>query len=146
MDLSILTGAAAVCLAGGVLPWITSGIAVVGAAVLLPEPALPALVALCALAQMTAKCGLYGVARWAPHRLPERARKLLRRAERYRERRRLLGLAVFSGALVALPPFYLITLACGVLRVPLAVFALAGIAGTVARYGLLAWAALTVPV
>lgn len=144
MELSVLLGAAAACLAGGVLPWINSELAVVSASLLLPEAMLPALVLGCAGGQMTAKCGIYGLTRWAPHRLPERARRLLDRVEAYRERRRLLGLAVFSGALVAVPPFYLITLACGVLRVPFAVFAVAGLAGTTARYGLLAWAALTV--
>lgn len=142
MDLSVLLGAAAACLAGGVLPWINAEIAVVSASLLLPEPVVPALVALCAAGQMTAKCGLYGVTRWAPHRLPLRARKLLDRVDRYRDRRGLLAVAVFSGALVAVPPFYLVTLACGVLRVPFAVFAVAGLLGTSVRYGLLAWAAL----
>jgi len=140
MDMSILLGAAAACLAGGVMPWINSEVAVAGAAVLLPTSAGPALVLLCAAAQMTAKCGLYGVTRWAPDRLPDRARLLLARVEHYRERRRILGLAVFSGAFVALPPFYLVTLACGVLRVPFVLFAVAGMAGTAARYGLLVWA------
>ena len=112
MDLSVLMGAAALCLAGGLLPWINSEIAVVGAAALLPTSAVPVLVVLCTAGQMTAKCGLYGVTRWAPERLPERGRRLLERAERFRDRRRTLGLAVFSGALVAIPPFYLVTLAC----------------------------------
>lgn len=138
--MSVLVGAAAVCLAGGIMPWVNSEIAVVGAAALLPATAVPLLVALCTAGQMAAKCGLYGVTRWAPERLPERGRRLIGRAERYRDRRRLLGLAVFTGALVAVPPFYLVTLACGVLRVPFALFALAGIAGTATRYGLLVWA------
>lgn len=140
MDVSVLIGAAAACLAGGVLPWINSEIAVAGAAALLPASAVPALVLLCTAAQMTAKCGLYGVTRWAPERLPARGRRLLERVERFRDRRRILGLAVFSGALVAVPPFYLVTLACGVLRVPFVVFAIAGLAGTATRYGLLVWA------
>lgn len=145
MELSVIVGAAAACLAGGVLPWINSEIAVVSAALLLPRATLLVLVVSCALAQMTAKCGLYGVTRWAPHRLPHRARKLLDRAQRYRGRRRLLAIAAFTGALVAVPPFYLVTLACGLLRVPLALFVVAGVAGTTIRYGLLAWAALVVP-
>lgn len=140
MDVSILLGAAMACLLGGVMPWINSEIAVAGAAALLPASAVPVLVLLCTAAQMTAKCGLYSVTRWAPHRLPERGRRLLDRAERYRERKRVLGLAVFSGALVAIPPFYLVTLACGVLRLPFMVFAIAGVTGTATRYGLLVWA------
>lgn len=144
MELSVLVGAAGACLAGGVLPWINSEIALMGASLLVPASTLPVLVVACSLAQMTAKCGLYGVTRWAPDRLPPRARALLGRARCYEGRQRLLGAAAFSGALMALPPFYLITLACGLLRVPFVVFVLAGAAGTTARYGLLAWLACSI--
>ena len=144
MELSLVLGAAAACLAGGILPWINSEIAVVSASLLLPEAVVPALVLACAGGQMAAKCGLYGITRWAPHRLPERARSMLDRVQKYRDRRAILAAAAFSGALVAVPPFYLVTLACGVLRVPFPVFAAAGLAGTTLRYGLLAWAALHV--
>ena len=141
MDANVLLGAALTCVAGGILPWINTEVVVIGAAMLIPSSALPALVTGCALGQMSAKCALYGVTRWAPERLPARARQLLSRVERYRERRRLLALAVFSGSLVAIPPFYLVTLACGVLRVPFALFAVAGLSGTAMRYGFLVWAA-----
>lgn len=140
-----MVGAATACLVGGVLPWINSEIAVVSASLLLSETTLPALVLACAAGQMTAKCGLYGVTRWAPHLLPSRARGLLDRAHRYGRRRHLLAIGAFTGALVAIPPFYLVTLACGVLRMPFALFAVAGAAGTTIRYGLLVWAALAIP-
>jgi membrane protein YqaA with SNARE-associated domain len=141
VDVSILVFAGLICFAGGLLPWINSEAAVVGAALLLPVEAAPALVLGCTVGQMAAKCALYGVSRWAPERLPARAMRLIDRVDRYRERRTLLGLAVLSSALVALPPFYLVTLACGVLRVPLSLFTLAGITGTATRYALLAWMA-----
>ena len=146
MDVNVLIGAALTCVAGGFLPWINTEIVVIGAAILMPPSALPALVIGCALGQMAAKCSLYGVTRWAPDRLPTRARKLLARAERYRERRRLLALAVFPGSLVAIPPFYLVTLACGMLRVPFALFAVAGLLGTAMRYGFLVWASIALGV
>ena len=142
MDMSVVLVAGLTCFVGGLLPWINSEVAVVGAALLLPAGAGPALVLACTLGQMAAKCALYGVTRWAPERLPARAKRLIDRVERYRERRVLLGLAVLSSALVALPPFYLVTLACGVLRVRFALFTLAGIAGTAVRYGALAWMAV----
>lgn len=138
-------GAAAACLAGGIFPWINAEVAVVAAALVLPEAYVPFLVGSCALGQMTAKAGVYGLARWAPHRLPERGRTLLSGADRYRDRRSLLGVAAFSGALMAVPPFYLITLVCGVLRLPFAAFLLAGLVGTATRYGILACLAHTVP-
>jgi len=140
VDINVVIGAALVCAAGGILPWINSELALVGAALLLPRPALLVLVLACAMGQMVAKLALYGATCWAPHRLPARARVGLARAEKYRDRPRLMGAAVFTGALVSVPPFYLVTLACGVLRIPLALFALAGTAGTVVRYGALAWA------
>ncbi len=144
MEWSIVIGAAAACLAGGFFPLSSSEAVVVGAALLLPVPGLPALVLACAGGQMVAKCVLYGLTRWAPQHLPARARALLSKTDRFREKRGLLGLAVFSGSVVSVPPFYLTTLAAGALRVPFLVFLLAGSAGTVARYAALAWVAATV--
>ena len=143
MDVSIVISAALACLIGGVLPWINSEVAVVGAAVLLPREAIPILVVSCTATQMLAKGGLYSLTRWAPDRLPERAQRLVAKAERFGRRPHLLVAAAFSGALVALPPFYLVTLACGTLRVPFALYAAAGVAGTAVRYGALIWAATT---
>jgi membrane protein YqaA with SNARE-associated domain len=90
---------------------------------------------------MLAKATLYGVTRWAPDRLPRRARDALARAEPYRARQKLLAAAVFFGASLSVPPFYLVTLASGLVRVPFPLFALAGLSGTAVRYGALVWAA-----
>ena len=144
MDASVLIGAAATVALGGILPWINGEVVIAGAALLTPQSGLPVLVLACAAAQMSAKAVLYGVTRWVPERMPARARKLASRVEAYRERRGLLVLAVFSGSAIALPPFYLVTLACGMLRVPFVLFAIAGFAGTISRYGLLAWFAAAV--
>ena len=139
MDTGLLIGAVATVAVGGILPWINGEVVIAGAALLTPQSGLPTLVLACAAAQMSAKAVLYGVIRWVPERMPARARRLTSRIEAYRKRRGLLVLAVFSGSAIALPPFYLVTLACGMLRVPFALFAIAGLAGTISRYGLLAW-------
>ena len=139
MDAGLLIGAAATVAVGGILPWINGEVVVAGAALLTPQSGLPVLVLACAAAQMSAKAVLYGVIRWMPERMPARARQLTSRIEAYRTRRGLLVLAIFSGSAIALPPFYLVTLACGMLRVPFALFAIAGLAGTISRYGFLAW-------
>ncbi len=139
MDAGLLIGAAATVALGGIFPWINGEVVIAGAALLTPQSGLPALVLACAAAQMSAKAVLYGVIRWVPERMPARARRLASRIEAYRTRRGLLVLAVFSGSAIALPPFYLVTMACGMLRVPFALFAIAGFAGTISRYGLLAW-------
>jgi len=141
MDAGLLIGAAATVAVGGILPWINGEVVVAGAALLTPQSGLPVLVVACAVAQMSAKAVLYGVIRWMPERMPARARQLTSRIEAYRKRRGLLVLAVFSGSAVALPPFYLVTMACGMLRVPFPLFVIAGLAGTISRYGFLAWIA-----
>lgn len=142
MDVTVLLGAALTCALGGVFPWIAADAAVVGAALLLPPEALPALAILCGTAQMGAKSGLYALARWSPERLPAKAHVMLARASELRARhRRAIGLAVFTGALTSVPPFYLVTVACGTTRVPFSLFATAGLAGNVIRYGAVAWAA-----
>jgi len=141
MDTGLVIAAALTCALGGVLPWINSEIVVLGSAALLPPASLPVLVVACAGGQMASKAGLYSLTRWAPHVMPARARALLARAERYRDRRGLLVGAVFFGSAVSVPPFYLVTLASGLLRVPFVVFWTAGFAGTGARYSVLVWAA-----
>ena len=141
MDLRVILGAAGACLAGGFLPWINSEVVVVGAAVLTPAEGLPVLVLACTAAQMLAKCSLYAITRWAPDKLPQRAQKLLAKVEKFRERRKTLALTVVLSSLVGLPPFYLVTLACGTLRVPFALFGIGGFTGTAIRYGALAWGA-----
>jgi len=141
MEPGIMIGAALTCALGGVLPWVSSELVVLGAAVLLPPVTLPMLIVACAVGQMSSKTLVYGVTRWAPHLLPARARAFLARAERYRGRRPLLVGAVFAGSAVSLPPFYLVTLASGLLRVPFPLFVLAGLCGTSVRYSFLVWAA-----
>lgn len=137
MEPGIVIGAALTCALGGVFPWINSEIVILGAVVLVPPAALPMLVGACAVGQMSTKAGVYGVTRWAPHILPDRARTLLDKAERYRDRRGMLVGAVFLGSAVSLPPFYLVTLASGLLRVPFALFFAVGLCGTAVRYSVL---------
>lgn len=146
MDLGIVLGAALGCAVGGILPWVNSELVLLAAAVALPPTALTPLVLACAASQMCAKGAIYGVTRWAPERLPKRARAALERVERYRTRRRLVAAAVFFGSAVSVPPFYLVTLASGVLKVPFLVFALAGLGGTAVRYGTLVWIARVIGV
>lgn len=141
MDAGVILTAALACAVGGLIPWVNSELAILGAAVLVPAEWLPLLVLSCALAQMSSKLVLYGVTRWTPERLPARARTMLTRMDRFRERRGLLTAAVFCGSALSMPPFYLVTLASGVLRVRLLVFALVGLSGTAARYGVLVWVA-----
>ena len=141
MELTLLLGAAATCALGGILPWISAEAVLLATALALPPGLLPTLVLSCALGQMVGKGGLYGLMRWAPHRLPERARRVLDRVEPLSRRSGILGSSVFTGAAAGLPPFYLVTLASGLAGLPLATFALAGLGGCVLRYGVVLWGA-----
>lgn len=136
-DLALILSATVAIAAAGVLPSGTAEIVMIGTALGISDAAVPFAIVACALAQMVVKSGIYGVARWAPSRLPRRAKRLLDRAERLGGRRRLMFAAVLTGSLVSVPPFYLVTVACGLVRVPFWVFATAGFSGTLVRYGTL---------
>ncbi|HSD29036.1 MAG TPA: hypothetical protein VLL75_17180 [Vicinamibacteria bacterium] len=135
-----LAGAIGFCVVGGLVPWLNTEAAVVGAALLLPPPLVPLLVVGAAIAQVTAKGALYGVARWAPRGLPQKARAGLERAARFARGRRSLTRTVLTSSTVGVPPFYLVALACGTVAVPFGPFLTAALAGTAVRYAVLSLA------
>lgn len=139
----VLLGALVATALGGVFPWINAELVVVGSAVLVPPEQLPLLVLAGASGHLVAKSGVYGLARFAPSRLPDRATRLLERSDRLTGSRGAAVLSLFASAAVGIPPFYLATLAAGVLRVPALLFAGAGFAGLVVRYAVVAWTAAT---
>jgi membrane protein YqaA with SNARE-associated domain len=139
MDLTILAGVWLTCALSGVVPWISAEVAIVGAAAFLPPGMLPLLVAGGATGQVIGKGAVYAFARWAPHRLPRHANGFLERLERYRlHRRRLLPVTAVSAA-CGFPPFYLVTLACGTLALPVGGFMGVALFGTALRYSILVW-------
>lgn len=126
----------------GVVPLVNAELLVVGAAVLAPAAALPLLAAVSAAGQMTTKIVLYGVARRAPSSLPVRARAALERgAERVRGHEGATRSTVLASAILGVPPFYGVSLACGALRIRFASFAVPGFLGRCVRFGALAWLA-----
>ena len=139
-----LAGALGICLVGGFVPWVNTEAAVVGAALLLPPGFLPVLVLGAALAQVFAKGTLYGLARWAPHRMPHKARAQLERVSELALRRRSLGLTVLASSAFGFPPFYLVTLACGTVALPFRAFLAPALAGSVVRYAVLSLATVLV--
>jgi membrane protein YqaA with SNARE-associated domain len=129
----------------GMIPFINSEILVVGVAVLVPSGAIPVVAVVASVGQMMAKLLLYGLARWAPSRLPERAKVRLQRAsDRVRERGGATGSVILASAAVGWPPFYGVSLVAGALQVSLGSFLVLGLVGRAVRFGALAWAARTV--
>lgn len=139
-----LAGALGICVLGGFLPWVNTEAAVVAAALLLPPRLVPLLVLGAALAQVLAKGTLYGLARWAPRGMPRRARAQLDRISRLAARRRSLTLTVLASSTVGVPPFYLVSLACGTLSAPFGAFLSTAFLGAVLRYAVVSLATVLV--
>lgn len=126
----------------GVVPLVNAELLVVGAAIAVPAAGLPAVALVSTMGQMSTKYLLYGLARWAPARLPERARSVLDRASAaVSSRGKATGSLVFTSAALGLPPFYGVALACGALNVRSRTFLVAGAVGRAVRFGVLAWTA-----
>lgn len=138
---TLIGGAFLSSVISGLVPLVNGEVVVAGAALAAtPDARLP-LLAACAAGQMLAKTCLYGLARWSPERLPRRARQSLARARQVRLSRRSAALVVLASACIGLPPFYVVTLAAGALRIPPALFVIAGTSGIVARYAVIVWGA-----
>jgi len=125
-------------IASGAIPFINAE-AIVLAAVLASPADAYAFAAASTLGQMLAKVVLYGLARWLPDRLPERAKKRLDEAsERVKNARQGGSTLVFVSALTGLPPFYLVSLAAGVIKMSLVGMVVAGTLGRLIRFVILA--------
>jgi membrane protein YqaA with SNARE-associated domain len=126
----------------GIVPIVNAELLVVAAAVAVPAVGLPLVVVVSTVGQMITKTLLFALARWAPGKLPARARAALdRAAAAVSAREGSAGSLVFASAATGLPPFYGVSLACGVIRMRLGTFLFAGGAGRALRFGVLAWLA-----
>jgi membrane protein YqaA with SNARE-associated domain len=123
-----------------VIPFINAEVLVVAAAAALPAVGIPLVAVTSTLGQMTSKASRFGLSRWAPQRLPERARSALERSGEVIQRGgRAADTVVFASAATGLPPFYGVSLAAGAVGMRLGRFLLAGGLGRLIRFGALAW-------
>jgi len=141
---SVILGTFAGCIVGGIFPWINTEVIVAGSVLLAAPHDIGWLVVAAAAGHTLAKTGVYALARWAPHLLPSRAKGLLARGQRLSDRAWMVPLTLLASSSAGLPPFFVTTIAAGMLRVPLVVFASAGMAGTSLRYAALAYGATLV--
>jgi len=140
--MGILGGLLVGTVISGIVPVVNAELLVAGAAVAAPGVGVPVVAAVSALGQMVSKTLLFALARWAPARLPVKARAALERAALAVERRGgAAGSMVFASAAVGLPPFYGVSLAAGALGMRLRTFVVSGGLGRLLRFGALAWAA-----
>lgn len=130
------------CVVSGVVPVVNAELLVVAAAVAVPAVGIPGVVLASTGGQMLGKTLLFGLARWAPGRLPARARRRLDRAvTSVSARGGAAGSLVFASAAVGFPPFYGVSLAGGALGMRTRTFLLTGTAGRALRFAAIAWAA-----
>jgi membrane protein YqaA with SNARE-associated domain len=127
-----------VSVTGGLLPFSPLEPVLLGiAAVARPSMLLP-VVALATVTQMASKTALYAASRKANHALSPRKRAFLDRLRiRLAGRRWLQVLMVLVSALFGLPPFYMMTVACGALGLPLSDYLVAGSIGRATRFTVL---------
>jgi len=130
-------------LLGGVIsafiPVVSAEVIVVSAATLGPEQLAAPCVLLLATGQMVGKAVLFHVGSGAlriPWLVP--AERLRRASARLGDRRRFGDLVLFTSAVTGLPPFYLTTLASGMLGVGFGRFTAVGFSGRLIRFGVLA--------
>jgi len=129
----------------GLIPVVNAEVLVMGAALAAPGIGVPLVALVSTVGQMASKTLLFGAARWAPHRLPARARAMLGRASQgVTSRGRAATSLVFTSAAIGLPPFFGVSLAAGALGMRTRSFLLSGGAGRLLRFGALAWAARNV--
>lgn len=141
----LLGGLLLACVVSGVVPVVNAELLVVGVAATVPVVGVPLIAAASSVGQMISKTALFALARWAPSKLPRKARAALERGTgSVRERQGTLWGLVFASAVTGLPPFYGVSLATGAVGMRLPPFVVAGGLGRFLRFGALAWAAAAV--
>lgn len=125
--------------ASAVFPWVNAEVIVLSLPAVAPSRAALVLLVLIATAgQMTGKCFLYWAGRKGNKVLPGRAGKVLIKWRDRLEARPSKAVAlVLISSVVGLPPFYLMTLLAGALRMNFLVYLTAGTAGRLVRFGVL---------
>jgi membrane protein YqaA with SNARE-associated domain len=120
------------------VPWVNGEALLLSCAVLAPSPlATVGLVGLASVGQMVGKCVLY----WGGSSLKFHKGRAAQLTESWKRRlskspSRALAV-VFLSSTVGIPPFYLITLLAGALKIRFAPFIGIGLCGRVVRFGLL---------
>jgi len=131
-----------VCALSAVIPLVNAEIYLLGASALAPrELAIPLIVA-AATGQMLGKSVMYFAGVGALRLPSERLRRMVARVdERYRTAGKggatLGGGIILLSAIVGLPPFYVVSIACGLFRIPFVQFLVLGTIGRLIRFAVI---------
>lgn len=119
-----------------VFPWVNSEVLVASMwAVTESQPLLIGLMVTATTGHMIGKSCIYWTSRGGSRVLPPRvARGVTRWSALLQAHPRKAGLLVLLASTVGVPPFYVVTLVFGTLRMPFVLYATAGSAGRLIRY------------
>jgi membrane protein YqaA with SNARE-associated domain len=126
--------------ASAVLPWVNAELLLLAvAAPLTSTTALLIAVLAVTVGQVSGKSALYWLARCARLRMPARLNPTISRWRRRQEQQPAAALAMMLvSATVGMPPFYLTTLAAGVLRIAFGTFLAAALLGRLLHFAVIA--------
>jgi len=138
-ELGIYVGTFVVCFLAGLIPLINAELWLLAVTLMIASPApLPAVVVLAAAGQMLAKVLLYyaaqGVIDLPTGRFAARVEKARAKIEKWKERPRWV---LWASSILGLPPFYVISLLAGALKIRLRTFVMIGMTGRVLRFSVL---------
>ena len=121
------------------VPWVNGEILLLSLTALARSPSdLVGLVLAASAGQMAGKCGLYWAGRGAGRLQTPRIRGIVSRwKERFEQNPARMLMLVFVSSAVGIPPFYVITVLAGALRLKFAPFIGVGACGRLVRFGLL---------
>jgi membrane protein YqaA with SNARE-associated domain len=139
--MTMLAAAAATflfCVLSALIPFLNAEIYLLAAAALAPPEWRVVLVFAAAAGQTAGNVGMYGVGRGAFGLPGIRLGAMLGKAKTWcRQRTPPKALIAFSAA-TGLPPFYIVSIACGLMRTPILSFVALGLSGRFVRFGAVA--------
>jgi membrane protein YqaA with SNARE-associated domain len=119
----------------GLIPVVNLEVYLVWVAALTPSSQALAITALATVGQMTAKTLMYlagaGVLKISVRKPGKKLQAVQMKMAQWQHR---LGLFLFSSASLGVPPFYVVSIASGICRVPLGVFVIWGLLGRFLRF------------
>lgn len=143
--MTVLLATLGVCVVSALVPLVNAEAYLAGVAATVDNPNVWVLCSVAALGQMVGKVIWYDVGRrslrwsWIQKKMstPKRQRQLQTWQGRVHGRPVVSGLALFASALVGIPPFAVMSVLAGQLRMSFVVFVLTGFVGRAARFGLI---------
>lgn len=138
----MVLGTFAICVLSAIVPFVNAELYLIGASAAVRPGVAWMLVIAAALGQMAGKSVMYyaGVGALA---LPgDRLRRMVAQVRERYEGAGATGTTLGTGVIllsagVGLPPFYVVSIACGLLRIPFMQFFVLGLAGRLVRFGVI---------